>query len=265
MASFDVEACPTTHMGFRHRPYLVRSNPRTNNLANTYLNLNRGLASTLQAAAFNWSSMMVCRFFLAVAEAAYAPGIPYLLSFYYMRDELGLRCGIYFAAAPIATCFAGALAYGITSGHAALENWRLLFLVEGLPSIAMAFVAFYFMPDSPEKARFLNEEEKEAAKVRAIRQVGQEGADRVGSINFQEVGLALMDVRNWITAVSLPTSCPSLVHSAMLILDSSCTSHAMLASLRSLSFSQLSLREWATSQSMLRDSLPRHTSYLFLW
>lgn len=175
------------------------------NLANAYLNYNRGLASTLQAAAFNWSSIMVCRFFLAVAEAAYAPGIPYLLSFYYMRNELGLRCGIYFAAAPIATCFAGALAYGITSGHAALENWRLLFLVEGLPSIAMAFVAFYFMPDSPEKARFLNEEEKEAAKVRAIRQVDQEGADRVGSINFKEVGLALMDVRNWITAVSLPS------------------------------------------------------------
>ncbi|KFY68683.1 hypothetical protein V496_00896 [Pseudogymnoascus sp. VKM F-4515 (FW-2607)] len=164
-----------------------------------------GLASTLQAAAFNWSSIMVCRFFLAVAEAAYAPGIPYLLSFYYMRNELGLRCGIYFAAAPIATCFAGALAYGITSGHAALENWRLLFLVEGLPSIAMAFVAFYFMPDSPEKARFLNEEEKEAANVRAIRQVDQEGADRVGSINFKEVGLALMDVRNWITAeISMP-------------------------------------------------------------
>ncbi|KFZ15513.1 hypothetical protein V502_05559 [Pseudogymnoascus sp. VKM F-4520 (FW-2644)] len=180
-----------------------------------------GLASTLQAAAFNWSSMMVCRFFLAIAEAGYAPGIPYLLSFYYMRNELGLRCGIYFAAAPLATCFAGALAYGITSGHAALENWRLLFLVEGLPSIAIAFVAFYFMPDSPEKARFLNEEEKEAAKARAIRQVGQKGATRVGSINFKEVGLALMDVKNWLTALmyfscnvsfsSLPVFLPTIL------------------------------------------------------
>lgn len=177
------------------------------NLPKAHSNFNRGIASTLQAAAFNWSGMMVCRFFLAVAEAGYAPGIPYLLSFYYMRNEIGLRCGIYLAAAPLATCFAGALAYGITSGHAALENWRLLFLVEGLPTILIAFVAFYFMPDSPEKARFLNEEEKEAAKARAIRQVGQEGATRVGSINLKEVGLALMDVKNWLTAVSLPTSC----------------------------------------------------------
>ncbi|KFX95719.1 hypothetical protein V490_03700 [Pseudogymnoascus sp. VKM F-3557] len=180
-----------------------------------------GLASTLQAAAFNWSGMMVCRFFLALAEAAYAPGIPYLLSFYYMRNELGLRCGIYFSAAPLATCFAGALAYGITSGHAALENWRLLFLVEGLPSIAMAFVAFYVMPDSPEKAKFLNAEEKEAAKMRAMRQVGQEGATRVGSINWKEVGVALLDVKNWITALmyfscnvsfsSLPVFLPTIL------------------------------------------------------
>ncbi|OBT78678.1 hypothetical protein VF21_02354 [Pseudogymnoascus sp. 05NY08] len=180
-----------------------------------------GLASTLQAAAFNWSGMMVCRVFLAIAEAGYAPGIPYLLSFYYMRNELGLRCGIYFAAAPLATCFAGALAYGITSGHAAIDNWKLLFLVEGLPSIAVAFVAFYLMPDSPEKARFLNEEEKEAAKARAIRQVGQEGATRVGSINLKEVGLALIDVRNWLTALmyfscnvsfsSLPVFLPTIL------------------------------------------------------
>lgn len=61
-------------------------------------------------------------------------------------------------------------------------------MVEGLPTIALAFVALFFMPDSPEKARFLNEEEKEVAKARALRQVGQEGAERVGSINFKEVG-----------------------------------------------------------------------------
>ncbi|OBT70964.1 hypothetical protein VF21_10612 [Pseudogymnoascus sp. 05NY08] len=180
-----------------------------------------GIASTLQAAAQNWASLMVCRFFLAVAEAGYAPGIPYLLSFFYMRTELGLRCGIFLSAAPLATCFAGALAFGITSGHSALENWRLLFLVEGLPTVLLAFVAFYVMPDSPEKARFLNKKEKEAARARAIRQVGTEGAERVGHLNYKEIGLALMDVKNWITALmyfscnvsfsSLPVFLPTIL------------------------------------------------------
>lgn len=50
---------------------------------------------------------MACRWFLAMAEAAFAPGVPYLLSFFYRRRELGLRCGIFLSAAPLATTFAG--------------------------------------------------------------------------------------------------------------------------------------------------------------
>jgi len=180
-----------------------------------------GVAATCQAAAFNWQGMMVCRFFLATAEAGYGPGLPYLLSFFYGRYEIGVRCGIFLSAAPLATCFAGALAYGITSGHSALANWRLLFLVEGIPSICMAFVAFYFLPDSPEQARFLNAEEREVAKARSIRQVGQEGAARVGGINFKDVLDALLDIKNWLTALmyfscnvsfsSLPVFLPTIL------------------------------------------------------
>lgn len=146
---------------------------------------------------------MVCRFFLAVAEAGYSPGIPYLLSFFYTRKEIGLRVGLFLSAAPLATCFAGALAYGITSGHTALAGWRLVFLVEGIPAVLLAVVAYFFLPDCPESARFLTDDEKEAARARSIRQVGEEGGARLGSIKFKEVGAALVDPRNWIIAVSL--------------------------------------------------------------
>ncbi|KAL1865108.1 hypothetical protein VTK73DRAFT_5478 [Phialemonium thermophilum] len=149
-----------------------------------------GLASTLQAAAFNWEGLMACRWFLAMAEAAFSPGVPYLLSFFYQRQELGLRCGIFLSAAPLATTFAGALAYGITSGHTALASWRLLFLVEGLPTIILAFVVFYYLPDSPDTARFLTEEEKEIAKSRSILQTGMEGKHRRGGLNWKEAALA---------------------------------------------------------------------------
>ncbi|KAK9353239.1 major facilitator superfamily domain-containing protein [Lipomyces doorenjongii] len=166
-----------------------------------------GQAATLQAATFSWRGMIVCRFFLAMAEAGYGPGIPYLLSFFYMRHEIGFRCGIFLSAAPFAACFA--------------TNWRLLFLVEGLPSIILAFVAFFFLPDSPEKSRFLSNEEKEVAKARAIRQVGQDGATRVGSISLKDVGAALIDPKNWLTALmyfscnvsfsSLPVFLPTIL------------------------------------------------------
>ncbi|CAK7202175.1 hypothetical protein SEUCBS139899_004895 [Sporothrix eucalyptigena] len=148
-----------------------------------------GIASTLQASAFNWAGLMACRWFLAMAEAAFSPGVPYLLSFFYKRNELGFRCGIFLSAAPLATTFAGALAYGITSGHPALASWRLLFLVEGIPSIVMAIVVYFTMPDSPDTAKFLTEEEREVARARTVLQTGQEGKERLGmsGISFSHI------------------------------------------------------------------------------
>ncbi|KAI0449107.1 major facilitator superfamily domain-containing protein [Xylaria acuta] len=157
-----------------------------------------GTASILQAAAYNWSGLLASRFFLATAEASFAPGIPYLLSFFYKRNELGIRCGFYVSAAPLATTFAGALAYGITSGHPAIANWRLLFIVEGIPSVLLAFVAFKYMPDSADTAHFLNEEEKQVAKTRALQQTGSEGTARIGHVNLKEAFHVLKDIKTWI-------------------------------------------------------------------
>ncbi|KAI4715808.1 MFS general substrate transporter [Aureobasidium sp. EXF-10727] len=178
-----------------------------------------GVISSCQAAVGSWEGEMVLRFLLGVFEAAYGPGVPYLLSFFYLRHEVGFRSGIFLAAAPLATCFAGALAYGITSGHAAIASWKLLFLVEGLPTLAMVPVAYFFLPDSPQSARFLNEEEKRVAVARGVRQTGT--TERVGRIKFKDVALTFIDPKAITTALmyfscnvsfsSLPVFLPTIL------------------------------------------------------
>ncbi len=144
---------------------------------------------------------MALRFFLGVAEAGFGTGVPYLMSFFYRRDEIGLRCGLFLSAAPLANTFAGALAYGITSGHSKLANWRLLFLVEGLPTILAAPLAWFLLPDSPAEAKFLTPEEREVAKARALRKTGEEEHTR--KLVIKEVFVTLLDAKAWLTAVSL--------------------------------------------------------------
>ena len=157
-----------------------------------------GIVATCQATTQTWSGMMACRFFLGISESGFGPGIPYLLSFFYLRHEVGLRIAVFLSAAPLATTFSGALAYGITSGHSHLANWRLLFLIEGLPTICMVPIAYFFLPDTPDQARFLTAEEKLVAKARGVRQVG--GVERIGGIAWNEVAAALLDVKCWFTA-----------------------------------------------------------------
>ncbi|KAK9323827.1 major facilitator superfamily domain-containing protein [Lipomyces orientalis] len=158
-----------------------------------------GLVSALQAATQNWAGMMTLRFFLGVAEAAYGPGVPFFLSFFYHRHEMAFRSGLFFSSAPLASAFAGALAYGITSGHSKLENWRLLFLVEGFPTMLMAVVALFFLPRSAPEARFFNAREKEIAIARLARQSGQT-SHKLG-LNFKHILEALLEPRSWIIAL----------------------------------------------------------------
>jgi hypothetical protein len=118
-----------------------------------------------------------------------------------LRHELGFRIGLFLAAAPLASTFAGALAYGITSGHSKFANWRLLFLVEGIPTLVMAVVAYFFLPDSPGRAKFLTEEEKVIARARGVRQTGEGGDSHHGGLRLKDIGLTLIDAKAWFTAV----------------------------------------------------------------
>ena len=68
----------------------------------------------------------------------------------------------------------------------------------------MAPVAYFFVPDSPAQARFLNSDEKAIARARAVRQAGT--SDRVGHIDFGQMLQTLLDPKAWCMAVrdSLP-------------------------------------------------------------
>ena len=90
-----------------------------------------GTVSSVQAACTTWEGLMVCRFLLAIPEAMYGPAVPLYLSYFYPRERLGLRVGIFLSGSALANAYGGALAYGISQAHGAIHPWRILFLVEG--------------------------------------------------------------------------------------------------------------------------------------
>ncbi|KAK3384428.1 major facilitator superfamily transporter [Lasiosphaeria ovina] len=147
----------------------------------------QGSISALQSVVKNWAGMMICRCLLGVAEACFAPGIPVILSYFYRREEIGLRVGIYLSAAPLATSFGGLLAYAIVSYlHSPyLAGWRLLFIAEGIPPVLLAIALAIFLPKSPEEAFFLKAYQKKIAEQRTIMQSGKTGQHRMGWSNIK--------------------------------------------------------------------------------
>ena len=62
-----------------------------------------GFIASIQAAVINWGALMTCRFFLGITEAAYGPGVPLYLTYFYPRDKVGFRHGCFIAGAAMGT------------------------------------------------------------------------------------------------------------------------------------------------------------------
>jgi MFS family permease len=69
------------------------------------------------------------RCFLGIFEASFGAGAPYYLSLFYQRGELAKRVSLLLGMSPLANCFAGALAYGITQIKHGMEPWRWLLII----------------------------------------------------------------------------------------------------------------------------------------
>ena len=191
-----------TYITFQWMTLLYRVIP-----AHIYISLcvlSWSLIASFQAIAGSFLSILILRALLGVGEAAFSPGIPFLLSFFFKREELAFRTGLFISAAPLATSFAGSLAWLITKAgnHVPIAAWRLLFLAEGFPSIIAAVFAWYQIPDTPDTAWYLSHREREIANSRLQSEKGSRRT-RTGKsrLDWREIREALTDPKCWITAV----------------------------------------------------------------
>ncbi|KAI5785573.1 major facilitator superfamily domain-containing protein, partial [Peziza echinospora] len=193
-----------------------------------------GTIACLQALTTSFTSLFILRLLLGVLEAAFSPGIPFYLSFFYRREELALRIGLIVAAAPLANAYSGSLAWVITSLKTPLAPWRLLLIAEGFPGLVLAVVAWYWFPDGPEDQWWLTARERGIARRRVLvvrggeeeeddEGLGDEEGDGIGKgVRWREVWSALVDGKNWITAMiffscnvsfaSLPVFLPTIIN-----------------------------------------------------
>ncbi|KAK2806047.1 hypothetical protein FQN51_008000 [Onygenales sp. PD_10] len=177
-----------------------------------------GLVSSVQAATNSWAGLMVCRVMLGITEAMYSGGVPLYLSYFYPREKLGLRTGIFISGSALANAYGGALAYGISHARGAIAPWRILFIVEGLPTCLVAVFAWFFLPDTPHEAKFLNERETEIAVDISERQPGDR---ETKGLQAKQVLGALMDYRCYLPSLmyfgcnvcfgSLPLFAPTII------------------------------------------------------
>ncbi|WVQ99099.1 hypothetical protein IAU59_006231 [Kwoniella sp. CBS 9459] len=127
-----------------------------------------GIVTICTAAVSTYTGLLICRIFLGICEAGFFPGVMMYLCFWYTPSERGTRMAIFSASIAVAGAFGGLIATGVSfmSGEANLYGWQWLFVLEGIPAVIVGVLIYFFLPDFPETAKFLTEEERAFASER---------------------------------------------------------------------------------------------------
>lgn len=121
------------------------------------------------------------------------------LSLWYTKKDLAKRVGLFISAGALAGAFGGLIAFGVNSIiNPRIPAWKILFLIEGCPSILLAICTFLFMPSRPETSKLLNEEERTLCLTRLNRTAGVDS--RLG-ISWAGVRRCLTDWKTYVIAV----------------------------------------------------------------
>ncbi|EAU90005.1 hypothetical protein CC1G_05921 [Coprinopsis cinerea okayama7 len=123
-----------------------------------------GIVVTFQGFVTNYAGLLAVRFFLGLLEGPMFPGIVLYLSGFYTRGDLSLRIAYFFSSASLAGAFSGLLAAGISQmdGLGGKKAWEWIFIIEGLFTVVVGVVAFFFVPATPRHSKVLSQAEQDA-------------------------------------------------------------------------------------------------------
>lgn len=105
----------------------------------------------------------VMRFFLGVAEAGFFPGIILYLTYWYPAERRARITAMFMTGIAIAGVIGGPVSGIImkyTNGIYGWQGWQWMFLLEGLPSVALGLVVIMMLDDRIVDATWLTEEER---------------------------------------------------------------------------------------------------------
>jgi len=181
--------------------------------------LSWGVVASLTGLVRSVHQLYAARIVLGFAEAGYYPGIVLYLTYWFRQRELARVLSLFLTGFAVNSVL-GAPISGFILQHVhwlGVGSWRWLFILEGLPAIALGFLTYLVLPNRPSEAKFLTEEEKDWVQAELEREETQKPQGRhsamEGIANLRVWHLALIYFAMMIGSYTLSFYAPQLVKS----------------------------------------------------
>ncbi|NWA25094.1 MFS transporter [Pseudomonas gingeri] len=104
------------------------------------------------------------RLFTGAAEAGFFPGVVLYLSQWFPSFRRGRIMALFMSAIPVSgllgSPFSGWILNHFAAGQGGLAGWQWMFLLQGIPTIALGIAAFFLLADKFANAKWLTAEER---------------------------------------------------------------------------------------------------------
>ncbi|HEV2193970.1 MAG TPA: MFS transporter [Candidatus Acidoferrum sp.] len=181
--------------------------------------LSWGFVASLTGLVQSVHQLYAARIVLGFAEAGYYPGIVLYLTYWFRQREQARVLSLFLTGFAVNSVL-GSPASGFILQHVhwlGVASWRWLFLLEGLPAIALGFFTYLVLPNRPSEAKFLTQEEKDWVQAELQREESQKAQGRHSAIegiaNLRVWHLALIYFTMMIGSYTLSFYAPKLVES----------------------------------------------------
>jgi ACS family tartrate transporter-like MFS transporter len=127
-----------------------------------------GVVSAAMALAVGPTSFYSLRLILGAAEAGFFPGVAFYLATWFPGEYRTRIIAWFMVAIPISSVIGGPLSGWLLGldGAFGVAGWQWLFLVEGLPAVIAGIVLLLTLPNRPEDAAWLSDDERRIVRER---------------------------------------------------------------------------------------------------
>ncbi|GME44343.1 D-galactonate transporter [Neofusicoccum parvum] len=177
--------------------------------------LSWGIIMTCTGIVQNFAGLTIIRFLLGLFEAGFFPGAILLISKWYLPGETQTRIALLYSSAASGGAFSGLLAFGLAKmdGIGGLDGWRWIFIIEGLITVFMAVMCFFFLIDSPAlSSRWLSSDEIRYLELRQhARRAQSRQSSKKKTVHWDALWAVMTDWKiyllilvNWSNAFTMP-------------------------------------------------------------